>query len=146
MRNFSGPRSISVSQVHFTSLAVNGLPSCHLTPWRSGKISWVPSSLHDQPVARSGTIEATLFCATCWSNTTKLLNTGMTGVPAVIVDSSCIDMLAGLAKSGICRTPPDFCASAGATAARTAPSNAAGTANRSRLRPILPEAVEKRVM
>src|SRR5215472_490848 len=48
---------VSVSQVHLTSWAVNGLPSCHLTPWRSGKVSSVPSSLHDQLTARSGTIE-----------------------------------------------------------------------------------------
>src|SRR6266851_9620021 len=112
-RSFSSVLPARRSQVHLTSFAVNGLPSCHLTPWRSGKRSSVPSSLHDQPVARSGTIEATLFCATCWSYTTRLLNTGITGVPAVIVDSSCIDIDAGLEKSGICRTPPDFCASAG---------------------------------
>jgi hypothetical protein len=32
--------------VHFTSFAVKGLPSCHLTPRRSGKRNSVPSSLH----------------------------------------------------------------------------------------------------
>jgi hypothetical protein len=32
------------SQVHLTSLAVNGLPSCHFTPWRSLKARVVPSS------------------------------------------------------------------------------------------------------
>ena len=57
MRSFSLDLPCSRSQVHLTSLAVNGLPSCHLTPWRNGKVSSVPSSLHDQPVARSGTIE-----------------------------------------------------------------------------------------
>src|ERR1041384_1779167 len=36
------------SIVHFTSLAVNGLPSCHFTPWRSLKVSSVRSSFHDQ--------------------------------------------------------------------------------------------------
>jgi len=29
------------------ALAVNGLPSCQVTPSRSGKVSSVPSSLHD---------------------------------------------------------------------------------------------------
>ena len=46
---------------HLTSFAVNGLPSCHLTPWRSGRVSSVPSSLHDQLVARSGTIDCRLL-------------------------------------------------------------------------------------
>jgi hypothetical protein len=41
--------------VHLTSLAVNGLPSRHLTPWRKGRVSSVPSSFHDQLVAKSGT-------------------------------------------------------------------------------------------
>jgi len=49
--------TISKSQVHLTSCAVNGLPSCHLTPCRSGKVSAGPSSFHDQLVARSGTID-----------------------------------------------------------------------------------------
>ena len=53
------------SQVHLTSWAVNSLPSCHLTPWRSGKVSSVPSSFQDQLVANSGTIDPMLFCATC---------------------------------------------------------------------------------
>ena len=40
--------------VHLTSAAVNGLPSCHLTPRRSGKVSSVPSSFHAQPVVEIG--------------------------------------------------------------------------------------------
>ena len=40
------------------------------------------------------------------------MNTPIVGITAVIVDSSWIDMLAGLAKSGICKMPPDFCANA----------------------------------
>ena len=63
-RSFSADLPVSRSQVHLTSLAVNGLPSCHLTPWRNGRVCSVPSSFHDQPVARSGTIDAMLFCAT----------------------------------------------------------------------------------
>ena len=46
MRSLSLPVPISRSQVHLTSAAVKGLPSCHLTPWRSGKVSSLPSSLH----------------------------------------------------------------------------------------------------
>ena len=55
-RSFSLDLAVSRSKVHTTSLAVKGLPSCHATPPRSGKVSSVPSSLHDQPVARSVTI------------------------------------------------------------------------------------------
>ncbi len=47
---------ISMSQVHFTSALVKGLPSCHFTPSRSLKVSLVPSSLHAHSVARSGTM------------------------------------------------------------------------------------------
>ena len=43
------------SNVHLTSAAVNGLPSCHLTPWRSLNVNSLPSSLHSQLSARSGT-------------------------------------------------------------------------------------------
>src|SRR6266404_7713621 len=74
-RNFSLALPVKRSQVHLTSLPVTGLPSCHLTPWRSGNVSSVPSSFHDQPVARSGTIELRLFCFTCWLNITRLLKT-----------------------------------------------------------------------
>src|SRR5215469_15862321 len=112
MRSFSLPTPISRSQVHLTSAAVNGLPSCHLTPWRKGKVSSLPSSLHAQLVARSGTIEPGLFCATCWSYMTRLLNTPIIGRNAAPVASSCSDMLAGLSKKEILRTPPDFCAMA----------------------------------
>src|SRR6516225_11236075 len=64
-RSLSLPVSISKFQVHLTSAAVNDLPSCHLTPWRSGKVSSLPSSFHSHLVATSGTIESRLFCATC---------------------------------------------------------------------------------
>src|SRR6516164_2442884 len=50
MRNLSLPVPIRRSHVHLTSAAVNGLPSCHLTPWRSGKVSSLPSSLHSHLV------------------------------------------------------------------------------------------------
>src|SRR5262249_34843410 len=55
---------VSRSIVHLTSLAVNGLPSCHFTPSRSLNLSSVLSSFHDHSVASSGTIDSTLFCLT----------------------------------------------------------------------------------
>src|SRR4051812_994693 len=54
----------------------------------------------------------------------RLLKTPIIGPRVAIVDSSWIDMLAGLVISGILRTPPDFCAAAGA-ANRTAAHSAA---------------------
>src|SRR5205823_8467494 len=102
------------------SLAVNGSPSCHLTPWRSLKVSVVASSLHDHSLARSGTIVSSRFCAMCWSNITRLLNTAIIGPSETIVDSSWIDMLAGLSPWGILRMPPDFCAMLAPDAAASA--------------------------
>src|ERR1700687_87744 len=102
-----------MSQVHLTSRAVNGLPSCHLTPWRNFKVSAVLSSSHAHSVARSGTIEVKLACATCWSYMTRLLKTPIIGPCEAIVASSWIDMLAGLSKKYILRVPPGFCARAG---------------------------------
>ena len=49
-------------------------------------------------VARSGTIDWRLFCGTCWSNMTRLLNTAIIGATVEIVTSSRIDMLAGLSR------------------------------------------------
>src|ERR1700731_4257669 len=54
MRSFSCDLPRRRSQVHCTSLAVKGLPSCHFTPSRSLKVSRVSSSLHDQLVASCG--------------------------------------------------------------------------------------------
>src|SRR5215468_6669760 len=135
MRNLSLPVPINRSQVHLTSAAVKGLPSCHLTPWRSEKVSSLPSSAHSHLVARSGTIEERLFCATCWSYNTRLLKTPIIGCSDARVDSSRIDMLAGLSKCWSRRTPPDFCASDGPPVA-TAISNPA-TAGRAQLVPFI---------
>src|SRR5262245_61745729 len=63
----------SMSQVHFTSALVNGLPSCHFTSSRSLKVSLVPSSLHFHSVASSGTMASGAFCLDLGSNTTRLL-------------------------------------------------------------------------
>src|SRR6266446_6710258 len=57
---------------------------------------------------------------------TRLLNTPIIGPSVAIVDSSWIDMLAGLVPSGIRRMPPDFCATAGA-APRVATKSAVAT-------------------
>src|SRR5215831_16181299 len=64
-RSFSLDLPSNVSQVHLTSLAVKGLPSCHLTPSCSVKRNSVLEESHDHSVARSGTIELKLACATC---------------------------------------------------------------------------------
>src|SRR5215469_18472404 len=97
-RSFSLDLPVSKSQVHLTSAAVKGLPSCHLTPCRKRKVSCFPSSLVAQSVARSGRIVARLFCATCWSYMTRLLNTPIIGIAVEFVPSSRIDMLAGLSR------------------------------------------------
>src|SRR5204862_2504828 len=95
IRSLSAVLPCNRSRVHLTSLAVNGLPSCHLTPERSLKLRLLPSSFHDQLSARSGTIVSRLFCALCWSYMTRLFMTPMTGIRVEKVASSWIDMLAG---------------------------------------------------
>src|SRR5438105_759181 len=117
MRSFSSALSIKRSKVHLTSAAVKGLPSCRLTPWRSGKVNSVPSSFHDQLVAKSGTIDCRLACGTSCLYMTRLLNTPIAGRSAATVDSSRMDMLAGLSKCDSLRIPPGFWASAGSAAA-----------------------------
>src|SRR5438477_7815616 len=116
------------SQVHLTSAAVNGLPSCHFTPCRRWKTSLVPSSSQAQSVASSGTMSERLFCATRWSNSTRLFITAIIGRSATTVVSSWIDMLAGLSLMYCLRTPPCFCANAGA-AARITHSNPPAAVN-----------------
>src|SRR5665213_439476 len=67
LRNLSFDFSWIRSKVHLTSAAENGLPSCHLTPCRSLKVSSLLSLLQAQLVASSGTIVSMLFCGLCWS-------------------------------------------------------------------------------
>ena len=55
-----------------------------------------------------------------WSYMTRLLKTPITGCNVAPVDSSRIDMLAGLSRCDSFRIPPAFCASAGPPAAITA--------------------------
>src|SRR5713226_4610885 len=97
-RSFSLDLPCSMSHVHLTSWAVNGLPSCHLTPGRSLKVSAVLSSSHDHWLARSGTIESRLEYGTSCLYMTRLLKTPIIGPSAAKVASSWIDMLAGLSK------------------------------------------------
>jgi hypothetical protein len=108
MRSFSLVLPARRSQVHLTSLAVNGLPSCHLTPWRNGKVSSVSSSLSVQPVARSGTIAFRLFCDTSCLNITRLLKTPIIGRFTATVDSSSSETLAGLSKWVASESHPAF--------------------------------------
>src|ERR1051325_1636826 len=98
LRNFCSDTPRRRSQVHFTSLAVNGLPSCHLTPSRSLKVSCVLSAFHVQLVASSGTMVDVLFCSLCWSNSTRLLKTPIIGTLVEKVASSWIDMPPGVSR------------------------------------------------
>src|SRR5262249_20612061 len=107
-RSFSLDFAVTRSHVHLTSRAVNGVPSCHLTPWRNRNVSSVPSSFHDHSVARSGTTDARVFCGTCSSNVTRLLKTAIAGRVATGVASSWIDIEAGLSIMYCRRMPPDF--------------------------------------
>src|SRR5215468_6574678 len=131
-RSLSSDFPVSRSQVHLTSLAVNGWPSCHLTPWRSGKVSSVPSSLHDQLTARSGTIDCIVFCGASCLYITRLLKTPIIGRLAAAVASSCNDMLAGLSKCDILRIPPCFCANAVLATDTNSSAPAAASTRRSR--------------
>src|SRR5262249_19006938 len=135
MRSFSADLPVKRSQVHLTSVAVKGLPSCHLTPLRNGRVNSVPSSFQFQPVASSGTIACMLFFGSSCLNRTRLLKIPMPGRLAATVDSSCTDRLAGLSKCGTRRIPPDFWASTGWNA-NSIP--AVANAPKSRLIPFLP--------
>src|SRR5215510_6094174 len=87
---------ISIRQVHCTSFAVNGWPSCHFTPCRSLKVSLVLVESHDQLSARSPTTVSRLSCCFAGSNTTRLLNTAAKGITEAMVDSSSNDAEGGL--------------------------------------------------
>src|SRR6478736_7016578 len=87
---------ISIRQVHCTSLAVNGWPSCHFTPCRSLKVNLVLVESQDQLSARSGMTVSRLSWTLEGSKTTRLLNTAANGVTEAMVDSSSNDVLGGL--------------------------------------------------
>src|SRR3954466_8932245 len=70
---------ISMSNVHFTSAELNGLPSCHFTPSRSLKVSAFLSALHDHSIASSGVRLSTLFCGFCRKAMNRLVKMGLQG-------------------------------------------------------------------
>src|SRR3546814_21017080 len=86
-RSFLPSRPATRSQVHFTSAAVQGSPSCHLTPSRSLKVSFVRSSFHDQLSARYGRIVSRLLRRPSWWSTTRPFYTGI-HAPNTAVDDS----------------------------------------------------------
>src|SRR5262249_13637985 len=100
------------SNVQTTSLAVNGLPSCHFTPSWSLKVRSLPSALQLHDLARSGTIDCGLFWGLLASNSTRLFITGMLGIIVEFVAHSWIDRVGGLSRWYILSPPPLFCASA----------------------------------
>src|SRR5437773_12016997 len=79
-RHFSLLRPSSRSQVHLTSAAVKGFPSCHLTSRRNLNVISVPSSFQLQLVASSGRIVASVFCLVYLSLGTRLLGAPIIGM------------------------------------------------------------------
>src|SRR5262249_19936783 len=116
-RSLSCATPVNRSQVHLTSAAVNGLPSCHLTLPRSLNVSVVCAASHDHSVARSGTTDFNPLCGTCWSYMTRLLKTPIIGPWPAMVASSWIDMLAGLSKKNPSSVPPGLGGHGGPAAA-----------------------------
>ena len=51
-------------------------------------------------------MDCNVFCGTCWSKMTRLLNTAIIGATVEIVTSSRVDMLAGLSRWAIRSSPP----------------------------------------
>src|SRR3974390_1296966 len=107
-RIFDSVFPVTVSKVHFTSVLVNGSPSCHFTPFCNCMVKVRPSPLHFQLVASSGTIRSSRFCGESGSNMTRLLNTAANGITVDIVASSHIDALGGLSRWVTRSTPPCF--------------------------------------
>src|SRR5258708_14137574 len=94
-KSWVSPLPISIRQVHCTSLAVNGWPSCHFTPCRNLKVSLVFVESRDQLSARSGITVSMLSWTFEGSKTTRLLKTAANGVTAAMVDSSRNQALGG---------------------------------------------------
>src|SRR5688572_7262551 len=90
MRSFAGasgaPRTMS--KVNFTSLDVNGWPSCHLTSWRRKKTRLRKLSCHDQRSASSPMTVSALSVFLRGSNRTRLLKHGIPGHTTEIVEVS----------------------------------------------------------
>src|SRR4029077_15385306 len=81
------------------------------------KVNSVPSSFHDVAVYRPWVWVPRLNCPTSCLYMIRLLKGCIGGCKAARVDSSRIDMLAGLSKCDSLRMPPCFWASAGPPAA-----------------------------
>ena len=96
MKSWVSPLPMIIRQVHCTSLAVKGWPSCHFTPCRSLKVSFVFVASHDQLSARSGITVSRLSCGLAGSNITRLLNTAENGITEAMVDSSISEVEGGL--------------------------------------------------
>jgi len=88
-----GPRRMDT--VHWTSLALKGLPSCHFTPSCRRNVSSVLSSFHDQPAARSGTIDCKTGLRYILLVYDEVIEDTHHRASAASVASSWIDMLAG---------------------------------------------------
>src|ERR1700731_3242704 len=71
---------------------------------------------------------------------TRLLNTPIIGPNVDIVDSSWIDMLAGLSRCGIRRMPPGFCAQVACGPVRASSTAAAAKLHRFRRMSVPPHA------
>jgi hypothetical protein len=82
--------------VHCTSFAVNGLPSCHLTPWRSLSVSFVRVSSQAQLSASSGAIVSKPLRGFPWSKIRRLLKTPENTMAVAMVASSMMEALGGL--------------------------------------------------
>src|ERR1700704_1642846 len=94
-RRYSGSLPLRRCHVHCTSLAVNGFPSCQVTPGRKFSVSLVPVVSQSQLSASSGTMVPNSPRGFIGSNRTRLLKIAMNGMLVAIVDSSWIDALGG---------------------------------------------------
>src|SRR5262245_14086796 len=95
LRNSSACLPLSLSQVHCTSLAVNGRPSCHLTPVRSLTVSLVRDSSHAQLSASSGTMVSRPLRGLDWSKMRRLLKMPEELIAVAMVASSRLEALGG---------------------------------------------------
>src|SRR6266481_5443122 len=120
---------ISIRQVHCTSLAVNGLPSCHFTPCLNLNVSLVLVESHDQLSARSGITVPRLSWTLAGSKTTRLLKTAANGVTEAMVDSSSNEVPGGLSLWYSRSVPPLFCAATGVAASSAIQKSAVNAAS-----------------
>src|SRR5262245_6317463 len=82
--------SRSMSNVYFTSLDVNGWPSCHFTPLRRKNTRFRKLSCHDHFSASSPMTVSALSVFFNGSKSTRLLKHGIAGHTVEIVEVSCM--------------------------------------------------------